>query len=74
MRVTEPLELRWKDVDLGLRRLVIRGAKGGKDRVVELPRVLVDDLAAAAALQKNRKFEASPIDFSFDVHGSTLQP
>ena len=46
LRVTEPLELRWKDVDLILRRLVIRGAKGGKDRVVELPRVLVEDLAA----------------------------
>ena len=72
--MTEPLELRWKDVDLGLRRLVIRGAKGGKDRVVELQWILVEDLAAAAALQKNRKFDASPIDFSFDAHGATLQP
>ena len=72
--MTEPLELMWKDVDLGLRRLVIRGAKGGKDRVVELQRILVEDLAAAAALQKNRKFDASPIDFSFDAHRATLQP
>ena len=42
MRVCEPLELRIKDVDVVGRRLVIRGAKGGKDRVVELPRTLVE--------------------------------
>lgn len=72
--MTEPLELRWKDVDMSLRRLVICGAKRGKDRMVELPRVLVEDLAASASLQKDRKFEASPIDFSFDAHRATLQP
>lgn len=37
LRVSEPLELRLKDVDFGHSRLVIRGAKGGKDRVVALP-------------------------------------
>ena len=42
LRVTEPLELRIKDVDLPARRLVIRGAKGAKDRVVNLPAVLVE--------------------------------
>jgi integron integrase len=46
LRVTEPLELRRKDVDLEVRRLVIRGAKGGKDRVVELPDILADAMAA----------------------------
>ena len=46
LRVTEPLELRLKDVDLAARRLVIRGAKGGKDRVVELPRMLVESVGA----------------------------
>ncbi len=46
LRVTEPLELRGKDVDLPARRLFIRGAKGGKDRVVELPRVLVAEMEA----------------------------
>lgn len=40
LRVSEPLELRLKDVDLSSRRLMIRGAKGGKDRAVELPKVL----------------------------------
>lgn len=52
LRVTEPLELRRKDVDLEARRLVVRGAKGGKDRVVELPRVLVDGLAAQLRLAR----------------------
>ncbi len=37
LRVTEPLNLRIKDVLLGDSRLVIRGAKGGKDRVVTIP-------------------------------------
>jgi len=46
LRVTEPLELRSKDVDLAARRLLIRGAKGGKDRVVELPKVLVGEMEA----------------------------
>ena len=46
LRVSEPLELRLKDVDLAARRLVIRGAKGGKDRVVELPRALVEGVQA----------------------------
>ncbi len=36
-RVSEPLNLRIKDVDLKRGRLCIRGAKGGKDRVVALP-------------------------------------
>lgn len=52
LRVTEPLELRRKDVDIGGRRLVIRGAKGGKDRVVEVPRVLAGDLAAQMRLAR----------------------
>jgi len=34
LRVTEPLNLRIKDVDLPAGQLVIRAAKGGKDRVV----------------------------------------
>jgi integrase len=44
LRVTEPLNLRVKDVLLAESRLVIRGAKGGKDRVVALPCSLVADL------------------------------
>jgi integron integrase len=37
LRVTEPCNLRIKDVDLAGQRLVIRAAKGAKDRVVGLP-------------------------------------
>lgn len=37
LRVTEPCNLRIKDVDIDGQRLLIRGAKGGKDRVVPLP-------------------------------------
>ena len=44
LRVTEPLELRIKDVDLAGQRLVIRGAKGGKERVVSLPKSLRGDM------------------------------
>ena len=46
LRVTEPLELRIKDVDMKGRQLVICGAKGGKDRVVGLPEVLAEAMAA----------------------------
>jgi len=44
LRVVEPLSLRIKDVNLKRFSLVIRGAKGGKDRVVSLPRSLEPEL------------------------------
>lgn len=44
LRVSEPLNLRIKDVNLERCRLVIRGAKGGKDRMVALPASLVAEL------------------------------
>jgi integron integrase len=37
LRVSEPLNLRIRDIDLANSRLTIRGAKGDKDRVVPLP-------------------------------------
>ena len=37
MRVSEPLNLRIKDVQMDDSRLFIMGAKGGKDRIVNLP-------------------------------------
>jgi len=40
-RITECLELRVKDVDLIRRELVIRNAKGQKDRVTVLPELLI---------------------------------
>ena len=44
LRVSEPLNLRIKDIDLERRRLCVRGAKGGKDRVVTLPLSLIAEL------------------------------
>jgi integron integrase len=37
LRLLETLELRVKDVDFGLRQVLVRRAKGGKDRVTMLP-------------------------------------
>jgi integron integrase len=44
LRVSEPLNLRIKDVRFAESQLIIRGAKGGKDRVVPLPCSLVGSL------------------------------
>jgi integron integrase len=49
LRVTEPLNLRLKDVLISESKLVIRAAKGGKDRFVPIPCSLVDDLRAQLA-------------------------
>jgi integron integrase len=46
MRLLECLNLRVKDVDLSMRELLIRVAKGQKDRVTVLPDALVPDLGA----------------------------
>lgn len=46
LRVSEPLELRLKDVNLAENFVVIRGAKGGKDRIVELPQSQRDAIVA----------------------------
>jgi integrase len=44
LRVSEPLNLRIKDIDLERRTLCIRGAKAGHDRVVNLPHSLIPEL------------------------------
>jgi len=46
MRLTEGLKLRVKDVDFDRQVLVVREGKGGKDRVVMLPRSLAVSLQA----------------------------
>jgi integron integrase len=60
LRVAEPLNLRIKDVNLERLALTIIGAKGGKDRVVPLPRSLITELAgqiefARAVLQRDQQ-------------------
>jgi len=46
LRVSEPLNLRVKDVLLADSKLVLCGAKGGKDRFVSIPCSLVNELRA----------------------------
>lgn len=49
MRLLEALRLRVKDVDFDRQAIVVREAKGNKDRVVMLPATLVPDLRAQIA-------------------------
>src|SRR5437763_13907623 len=44
LRVTEPLEFRIKDLNLEAMQFVIRSAKGGKDRVVQIPCSAIEDV------------------------------
>ena len=44
MRLMECVRLRVLDVDFGYQQIVVREAKGGKDRVVPIPQKLVADL------------------------------
>jgi integrase len=53
LRVTEPLNLRVKDVLLEDSKLVLCGAKGGKDRFVSLPCSLVPELRAQLAFARS---------------------
>lgn len=46
LRVTEPLGVRIRDAELTQSRLIIRRAKGGKDRVVGIPCALARELEA----------------------------
>lgn len=53
LRVNEPISLRVKDVDLRESRLIIRQAKGDKDRVVPLPCSLIKPLATQLEYAKS---------------------
>ena len=44
LRLLEALQLRVKDVDLDRGELLVRGGKGGKDRVTVLPQLVADPL------------------------------
>lgn len=44
LRLSEALQLRVKDLDFGMRAVVVREGKGGKDRVVMLPETLTQAL------------------------------
>ena len=65
LRVSEPLNLRIKDMDLERGRLTIRGAKGGSDRVVALPSSLVPELVqqmqVARAVWERDRQDGTPL-------------
>lgn len=65
LRVSEPLNLRVRDVDLDNSILIIRGAKGNKDRVVSLPCSLAEpiraQLAIAALVSQQDKATGLPV-------------
>ena len=42
LRLMEALQLRYKDVDVVRAEIIVRGGKGGDDRVTMLPRALID--------------------------------
>ncbi len=67
MRLMEGLRLRVKDMDFDRNVIVVRQAKGNKDRVVMLPQALAgplrDQLAAARALwQRDRSDQLSGVE------------
>ncbi len=65
LRVTEPLLLRIKDVNLESGKLIIRGAKGGDDRVVPAPCSTLEDLReqmkSARAIWKKDQLDKVPV-------------
>ncbi|MCP4408751.1 MAG: integron integrase, partial [Gammaproteobacteria bacterium] len=63
LRLMECLRLRVQDVDFGYRHIVVRNAKGGKDRVVPLPQRFSDSLQAH--LQQAKTLHQDDLDKGF---------
>jgi integron integrase len=59
LRVMECVRLRIQDVDFGHGRLIVRHGKGGKDRVVPLPKRIVEPLRSH--LERVRKLHAEDL-------------
>lgn len=66
LRVSEPLNLRVKDVDVANSRLIIRGAKGGKDRTVSVPCSLMaeikNQIKAAKTVWERDRADRMPVE------------
>jgi integron integrase len=70
MRISECLAIRVKDVNLARREIVVREAKGGRDRVTMLPMSLVEDmrkqLAASRVLyERDREKDIPGVEMPF---------
>ncbi|KSV84520.1 hypothetical protein N183_11885 [Sinorhizobium sp. Sb3] len=60
-RISESLNVRWKDIDFATRKVLIRQTKVGAERRAHLPAVLV---AAIANIQSNREPKAKTFKYS----------
>ena len=56
LRISEARDLRWRDVLLGQRKLIVRGGKGDKDRAIPLHVKVCDELALV-----ERRFDADAV-------------
>jgi integron integrase len=65
LRVSEPLNLRVRDIDLQRASMVIRGAKGGKDRMISIPDSLLPllerQLRAARLMWEKAREQGVPV-------------
>lgn len=69
MRLMECVRLRVQDIDFDYLQITVRGGKGGKDRVVPLPRLLVSPLKAS--LEETRKLHEGDLNQGY---GEVLLP
>lgn len=81
MRLMEGLRLRIKDVDFHRRVIIVRKAKGGKDRVVMLPQTLAQALhgppagcVAGAVLTRPQRVTPAPATPSSPPHPTPPHP
>ena len=66
LRLMECLRLRVQDIDFGYRQIVVRNAKGGKDRVVHLPQRFSDPLRAH--LDRRKTLFEDDLEKGFGAH------
>jgi integron integrase len=57
LRIGEAISLRLKDLDFDRHQIIVRAAKGMKDRAVQMPRSITDDLLHQVSLAKKQHAE-----------------
>lgn len=71
LRVTEPLHLRIKDVNVDSTQLIIRGGKGAKDRVVAIPcsalEAVREQMESARVIWKRDQINRVPVALPFQL-------
>jgi site-specific recombinase XerD len=67
MRLMEAVRLRVQDLDLDRREVIVRHAKGGRDRVTVLPEALVEPLRSTTA-RIEKSVSTHTLRHSFATH------